>query len=318
MRPTHPASPLRRRALPVLVGALLCGLVAAGCGSSSDTATSSPSSTGSAASGGSAGSGHSSVDVLYAASLQTLMTQRIAPAFHAATGDTLSGYPAGSSDLASEIKGKVRQGDVFISASPSADQALTGAANGSWVSWYAPFASTSLVLGYNPSSRFASALKHEPWYRVISQPGFRLGLTDPKLDPKGVLAVAALRKAAAAEHAPALKSIATNSADYFPEQDLIGRLQSGQLDAAFFYTVEASAAKIPTVSLAPVAETAPYTITILKGAPHPAAAAAFVAFLLGPRGRSLMKQVGLSVDASPTATGSGVPSALQRVVRTTH
>ena len=81
-----------------------------------------------------AGSGHGTAEVLYAASLENLMNTRLGPAFEKATGDSFSGYPAGSKELASDIKGKVRRGDVFISASPKVDATLRGAANGDWVS----------------------------------------------------------------------------------------------------------------------------------------------------------------------------------------
>lgn len=266
-----------------------------------------------AACGGSSSGQKGSVSVLYAGSLQALMNSKVGPAFHKATGYTFSGYPAGSKDLASEIKGKVRVGDVFISAAPAVNATLAGSANGNWVSWYAPFATTELVLGYNPSSSYAKALRTQPWYRVISHPGLRLGFTDPKLDPKGVLAVAALKQAASSYHEPALSKIATDQSDLFPEQDLVGRLQAGQLDAGFFYTVEASAAKIPTVSLSPVHEDATYTITVLHRAPNSAGAEAFVKFLLGSQGQSLLKAAGLTMQ-TPKAVGSGVPASLSSTV----
>lgn len=253
------------------------------------------------------------VRVLYAGSLENLMNRSIAPAFHRATGYSFSGYPAGSKDLASEIKGGVRQGDVFISAAPSVNATLEGRRNGGWVSWYAPFASTRLVLGYNPHSSFARALRIRPWYQVIARPGFRLGFTDPTLDPKGVLAVRALDTAAARYHAPALRRIAGDQNDLFPEQDLVGRLQAGQLDAGFFYTVEATAARIPTVSLGAIEETAGYTITVLNHAPDMNGAEAFVRFLLSSTGRRLLHSAGLAT-VRPIARGSGVPSPLDPVI----
>ena len=299
-----------RSAVPVrAVGVAAVVLALAGCGSSSSSSSSPAASAATRSS-----SSPESVDVLYAASLEHLMDTTIGPAFRRATGDTFVGFPAGSSDLASEIKGKVRQGDVFLSASPSVNATLTGAHNGDWVSWYAQFASTRLVLGYNPKSTFAAALRAKPWYDVVTQAGFRLGLTDPKLDPKGALAVKAMDQAASLRHEPALRTIATDDSNDFPEQDLVGRLQSGQLDAAFFYTVEASASQIPTVSLDPIHETAPYTITVLNRAPHRMGAVAFVRFLLGARGQALMRRAGLTVNSRPSVAGHGVPTVLASVL----
>ncbi len=85
----------------------------------------------------------------------------------------------------------------FVSASPNADTKLIGASNGNWVRWYVEFGTTPLEIGYNPNSRFATALKTEPWYKVVTQPGFLLGRTDPATDPKGALAVTAIKRAAA-------------------------------------------------------------------------------------------------------------------------
>jgi molybdate/tungstate transport system substrate-binding protein len=132
------------------------------------------------------------VDVLSAGSFQDLLQQQIGPAFHQATGYTLNDTSMGSDALASGIKGGTLQGDVFLSASPTVNATLEGTANGNWVSWDAPFATSPLVLGYNSGSRFAHALKTKPWYDVIDQPGFLIGRTDPTTDPKGVLAVTAL------------------------------------------------------------------------------------------------------------------------------
>jgi molybdate/tungstate transport system substrate-binding protein len=293
-------------AVVVTVAALLLSA----CGSSGSSLGSSPAAT----PGSSGASGHGTVNVLYAGSLEEVMNSTIGPAFEKATGYTFSGFPAGSKDLASDIKGKVRQGDVFLSASPAVNENLRGPANGSWVSWYAPFARTSLVLGYNPHSSFASRIKQGPWYEIIATPGLRLGFTDPKLDPKGVLVVAALNQAAAEHHEPALKQIAANQSDLFPEEELVGRIQAGQLDAGFFYTVEASAAKIPTVSLAPVKESAEYTITVLNHAPNRAGGAAFVRFLLGAQGQALLKSAGLETTSRPAALGNGVPRSLDRIL----
>ncbi|GAC1382268.1 MAG: hypothetical protein NVSMB48_12180 [Marmoricola sp.] len=282
----------------VLAGCLLATVALTACGSSSGSAKSS-----------------SPVDVLYAGSLVRLMEGQIGPGFQAATGDTFSGFSAGSTALAQQIKGKVRQGDVFISASAKANAALEGAANGNWESWHLTFATAGLVLGYNPHSRFAAGLRSKPWYEVITRPGFRLGSTDPATDPKGVLAAQALTDTAKARRLPALTSLAGNSANFFPEETLVGRLQSGELDAGFFYTSEARAAGIVTVPLTGTDLKAKYTITILAGAPHEAAAEAFIAYLLGPRGRAALEQDGFQLLTPPTLKGSGMPTSLNALLK---
>jgi len=235
-----------------------------------------------------------SVNVLYAGSLLDLMQQQIGPAFHKATGYSVNGVSAGSSALATEIKGGTQVGDVFISASPSADASLMGAANGNWVTTFRLFGRSPLVLGYNPSSSFAKALRTRPWYDVVTASGFLLGRTDPATDPKGVLAVDALTGVALSYNVPQLATLAASTSNVFAETSLIGELQAGQLDAGFFYSVEAKAANLSTVPLVGTGLYAKYTVAQLNRAPHLAAARAFISFLLSAEGRKILSANGVS------------------------
>ncbi|MGH7777947.1 MAG: substrate-binding domain-containing protein, partial [Candidatus Dormibacterales bacterium] len=264
--------------------------------------------------GAAARAGRGPVDVLYAGSLVNLMERALGPAFERATGYQFTGFGAGSKDLAAAIKGGVRRADVFVSAAPSVDAGLEGAANGDWVSWDASFARSGLVLGYNPHSRFASQLRSRPWYEVVGEPGFLLGRTDPATDPKGALSVKALTSAPRSGGSGRLEEIARSPSDVFPEQTLVGRLQAGQLDAGFFYTVEAREAGIPALSLAPVDLGATFTVTVVRGAPHEAGAVAFVRYLLGAAGRRLLTAHGLALITPPAVSGGPVPSPLAQVL----
>jgi molybdate/tungstate transport system substrate-binding protein len=257
------------------------------------------------------------VDVLYAGSLVNLMERSIGPAFDKASGDRFRGYAGGSKLLANQITGKLRRGDVFISAVPQVNASLIGAANGNWVSWYVSFAESPLVIGYDPASRFAADFKFKPWYDVLMEPGIRIGRTDPKLDPKGALTIALMRKAEKFYKAPGLLQRALgapdNPAQVLPEESLVGRLQSGQLDAGFFYSTETAAAKLPAIPLpAAITPKAVYTVAILRDAPNPNGAEKFVAYLLGPQGRELLKKNGLVLE-KPVLTGtiSALPPELR-------
>ncbi len=248
-----------------------------------------------------------SVDVLYAGSLLNLMENQIGPAFHRATGDNVVGIANGSTALATEIKGGTEVADVFVSASPSVNRVLEGPANGDWVSSYRVLGQSPLVLGYNPDSSFAAALRSSPWYDVVARPGFLLGRTDPAVDPKGVLAVTALREAARRYHRPRLAALATSTSDVFTEASLVGELDAGQLDAGFFYTVEATAAHLHTVALVGTHLAATFTVAIVNRAPHSRAARAFVAFLFGPRGRAILSRNGV-IPPGSTRVGDVVSS----------
>ena len=243
------------------------------------------------------------------------MTKSVGPAFHAATGYTLVDTSHGSSTLAADIKNKVMVADVFVSASPAVDTTLMGAKNGDWVSWYADFASSPEVLAYNPKSKFAHDLKTMPWYKVITMPGFLLGRTNPTQDPGGVLTVKALDETAAAEHLPALKKLATESSDEYEEDTEEAGIQTGQLDASFMYEADANSQNSPFVKLTGVNLAGDYTITIIKNAPHVAAADAFIKFLLGPTGQAEMKADNFGIVSPATVTGSGVPSDLSSLLK---
>ncbi len=260
--------------------------------------------------------GSGDVDVISAGSLQTLMT-KIAPAFKAATGYTLVDTSGGSSSDAADIKDKVDVEDVFVSASPAVDATLEGSKNGSWVSWYGDFAASPEVLGYYPKSKFAKDLKTMPWYQVITMPGFRLGRTNPTQDPGGVLAAVALKETAKAQpkYAAALKKLATESSDEYVEDTEEADIQTGQLDASFMYEADANSQKSPFVSLTGTKLAGDYTITIVKNAPHVAAAEAFIEFLLGSKGQAAMKADHFEIVTPAKLSGSGVPSALSSLFK---
>ena len=303
-----PISGLARSAATALV-ALAVSALTAGCGSSSTPTRTAPPK-------GSVVSKHSGdVDVFSAGSLDTLMTKSVGPAFHAATGYTLVDTSHGSSALAAEIKNKVAVDDVFVSASPAVDATLEGAKNGNWVSWYAAFASSPEVLGYDPKSKFAKDLRTMPWYKVITMPGFRLGRTNPSQDPGGVLAAKALDETAAGQHLPALKTLATEASDEYEEDAEEAGIQTGQLDASFMYEADANSQGSPFVKLTGVHLAGDYTIAIVKGAPHLAAAEAFVKFLLGPTGQAEMKADHFGILSPAKVSGSGVPRDLASLLK---
>lgn len=283
--------------------ALSAAVALVGCGSSS---------TSSSSRGAAPSKPHGGVSVLYAGSLEDTIEHDLGPAFTRADGYSFQGVGAGSTELVAQIKSGVRQGDVFISASPKANAGLEGAGNGSWETWHITFAKSPLVLGYSPSSRFAAQFRTKPWYEVITRPGIRVGRTDPKLDPKGKLTVEALTAAAGTLHMPALTR-ALAGFPVFPEESLVGRLESGQLDAGFFYSSEAKEQHIQTVSLAPIAKSATYTVTILKDAPNFGGARAFLSFLLSGSGRAILTRHGL-ILLRPKLIGSS--SALPAQLRT--
>jgi molybdate/tungstate transport system substrate-binding protein len=247
------------------------------------------------------------VNVMYAGSLVHLMENGVGPAFEKASGIKFAGYAGGSNKLANEIRGKLRRADVFISATPKVNDSLMGEANGNWVQGYVVFAQSPLQLGYSANSKYAPMLKSMRWDRVLQQPGIRIGRTDPKLDPKGAFSVELINRAARLYNEPDLMTRTLgapgNPEQVLPEETLVGRLQSGQLDVGFFYSTETADLKIPAIDLPPeLSAKADYTVTILRDAPNPQAALKFVQFLLGQQGSAQLKMHGVVV-VKPTVNG---------------
>jgi molybdate/tungstate transport system substrate-binding protein len=309
------------------------------------------SSTGSGSSATSTVAPKSKISVLYAGSLVNLMEKKIGPAFTQTSGYPYEGEGKGSTALANEIKGKLRTPDIFISADANVDKNLMGSANGNYVSWYTPFARTSIVIGYNPSGKLAADFQAaangtKPWYQVLEEPGVRLGRTDPALDPKGVRTIIVMELAQQYYHQPTLsqKILGTteNASQIFPEEELVTRLGSGQLDAGFFYLNEVKEQNLPYITLpnqvnlsdpslnstyAQATYTDPktgkttkgaatvYTITIPSTTKNNAGAIAFVSFLYSPQGESILTGDGLTL-VTPAVSGdvSAVPNQLQSIL----
>ena len=252
------------------------------------------------------------VTVLYASSLVGLMERNIGPTFKQQTGDEFQGHAGGSQELAKQIKEGALRGDVFISADPKVNALLSGATNADQVKWYVTFAELPLVLGISPSSRFATDVKGKPWNEILMQPGVKIGRTDPAKDPKGALTVELLKKADKPE---LVKSVLEHSS-VLPEEALVKKIQAGELDVGFFYSVETTDAGLTAIDLpAAITPKAIYTLTILQNAPNPDGGQSFVSFLLGSNGLALLKEHGLSL-AHPQLTGPdpSVPPAIRSLV----
>jgi molybdate/tungstate transport system substrate-binding protein len=197
------------------------------------------------------------ITVLYAGSLVGLMERSVAPAFKQQTGNGFHGHAAVSQEIAKQVKEGTLQGDVFISADPKVNALLSGA-NEDRVKWYVTFAESPLVLGVNPSSRFAGDLKGKSWNEVLMQPGIKIGRTDPAKDPKGALTVEFLKKA----NKPELATSVLEHSSVLPEEALVQKIQTGELDVGFFYSVETTDAGLTAIDLpAGITPKAIYTVT---------------------------------------------------------
>ena len=221
--------------------------------------------TASTPSGGSSSAGMSgSVTVLAAASLTESFNQ-IGKDFEAANpGIKVTFSYGGSSGLAQQITSGA-PADVFAAASPATMKTVTDAGDATGTP--ATFVKNQLVIAV------------------------------PKGNPKGISALAALAKpdlkvALCAKEVPcgaaAVKALAAANVKVTPvtlEQDVkaaLAKVKLGEVDAALVYRTDAKAASadVDGVEFPESAQAInDYPIVALKGAPNPAGAAAFVAYV---------------------------------------
>lgn len=221
------------------------------------------------------------VSVAYAGSLVGVMEGPLKTAFEQ-TGVAFQGEGKGSKALANLMRDGDLNPDVFISADP----------------WLYPglnvFGHANLVVGYSPTSRFASELAQVAVGKatlasVLARPGFRLGRTDPKLDPKGEKTLVALR---------ALRVPAGGPEQTFPEEELLTRVETGEADAGFFYSTEIGGSGLQAVVLPDRIGSRPgivvdYAIVALATGPNPQAGRTFVDFVLHGPGKTILQEAGI-------------------------
>src|SRR5450755_3416623 len=197
------------------------------------------------------------VQVLYAGSLGAVLEKTVGPEFEKDSGLTYQGEGQGSLGAAKMISDGLRSPDVFISADAAVNDKVLMMPAKKLTDWYVTFASSAMVLGYNPNSKFKSIFEQVqagkvPWYEALKTSGLKLGRTDPNLDPKGYRTLFLFHLAEGFYHKSDLSAMLgdpTNPAQIFPEPELLIRMESGQLDAGFFYRHEVVAHKVPFIEL---------------------------------------------------------------------
>jgi molybdate/tungstate transport system substrate-binding protein len=304
-------------------------LAAAGCGSSSSSSGSSASPGSGASSGGGAATGTASV--AYAASLEYLNEKIVGPGFQQATGNKFSGRAGTSGELSMDIASSEISPNVFESVGGDNITPLEP----KFTKWYVQYATTSIVVAYNPKSKYASQLKAigsgkkplKDLYTLLETPGLKLGRTDPNTDPQGRAFIFMLQLAQAKYHLPANTvakilggpAASATSSQVYAEASLDATLQSGQLDVASAYLSQAIQLHLhyitlpDDINLGNAADAAQYGkawLTIAGGKAKTGsplvidittigkptpAGIAFVKYVLSPAGLQLHKQGGYTL-----------------------
>lgn len=265
----------RGRRTGVTVVAIGLALALASCGSSSSPTTSSAktSQPASAGAGGSSSTGSSSArpTVLAAASLTQVLPQITANAKY-----TFGGSGALETDIEQGAPA-----DVFAAASPKQPAALL--AKG-LVEQPVEFATNTLVL-IVPKDNPA----HIKSVNDITRPGVKLVICNSTV-PCGDYAQTAFKNLGITT--AAMKNVVSQTTDV---TQTVAEVALGQADAGFVYITDADAAqgKVSVIRLPTQAKPgAEDFIAVVKSAPHPAAAKAFVALILSPAGQAKLRAAG--------------------------
>ena len=194
--------------------------------------------------------------------------------------------------------------------------------------WNVRFASNQLVLCYTDTSQFADEIDGDNWYTILLKEGVEWGHSDPNLDPCGYRSLMVLQLAEKFYGDAGLyQRLLANrpQKNVRPKSvELVNLLKTGHMDYAWEYLsvaiqhglkyvvlndhinlgnykydafykqarVEVSGKK-PGTKIAKFGKSCTYGITMVKNAPNPEAAEAFLAFLLSPdNGLATLKKMG--------------------------
>ncbi|HVC39417.1 MAG TPA: extracellular solute-binding protein [Candidatus Dormibacteraeota bacterium] len=289
-------------------------------------------------------------DVACAGSLQLLMDHYLGPSFTSRTGDQYQGLAAGSLGLAQEIlAGEIRP-NVFVPVGHAPLALLEPRFTG----WAIRFAASPLVLAYYPKGPHAKELRKiaqgklpiQDLFTLMATPGFRLGRTDPAIDPQGQAFEMMIQLAEKHLHVSRRTGTAdlggsNGPAQIFSETALEPDLQAGQLDAASAFLPQAVQLHLPYIALpalinfgdpkdARTYSQATLTIApkqtvrgslldlevaVLKGSDQ-GAADAFVAYLMsGPARRTLAREGYELLKPTLLGKSSAAPSSIRDAVR---
>lgn len=272
------------------------------------------------------------LDVVYAGSMGSMMEGPIKASAAQSLKLEFRGRAQGSNALAQLIVGGSIHPDVFIPVTPG--PALT-VLRASIAESAQPVAHTEMVIAYSLKSRFASRFEaaakgKENWWKILVEPGLRFGRTDPITDPQGRNIIFAMMLAAKEyKQAGLMEKVlgpAINEKQIFTEPTVMARLQSGELDASSAYKIQPGPLNLPYITLPKEInlsgqsmhadhpdvslsvggktyspEPLIYYAAVLKDAPNPKGAAAFVDWLKGDESQAIFRRYSYDPpgDASP-------------------
>jgi molybdate/tungstate transport system substrate-binding protein len=213
--------------------------------------------------------------------------------------------------------------------------------------WHALFARNRIVLAYTDRSRGAGEIDATNWWQVLQRPGMQVGRADPNTDPSGYRTLLVWQLAArhyGIRDLEARMQRAAPARNVRPrEAAQVALLQAGELDYIWTYESLASLmglrlVRLPhEIDLGTMADSTVYALAAvrvlgkragdtiaIRGGPivfgvavprtalHRALAERFVAYLLSPEGRRILRGERLDPLDPPLLLGTGVPDLLRR------
>ena len=280
--------------------------------------------------------------VVYSAASLAVPLRAALDSFAHATGAVIQQENGASLELARRVTELHRIPDLILLADQEVfPQLLMPGAT----SWYARFARNRMVVAYTDKSRHAAELTAESWRRVLQRPDVLLGRTDPALAPAGYRTLLMYQLAESFYEEPGL---ADRLAARTPPRlmrgnasELAALLSAGELDYIVDYESLARAVGLrylalpPEIDLGDAAYAAAYArasvrvahgrdtvvrtgapilygASVPRAAPHRDAGVRALEFLLGPRGRALLRARAVDALDAPEFVGDSVPAPLTR------
>ena len=221
-------------------------------------------------------------------------------------------------------------------------------------SWNIRFATNQLVLCYTEKSKYAKEINGGNWYEILQKPGVVWGHSDPNLDPAGYRSLMVLQLAEKYYHKPGLyeRLLANRPKENIRPKavELISLLKAGNMDYGWEYlsvavqqdlnylvlpeeinlgnyqyddyykqTTVKVTGKQPGTWITRTGKSCTYGITLIKEAPNPEAAVAFLEYVLDPEGGlKILKEMG-QPPFVPCRVPTGevrdmLPAALKKLV----
>lgn len=211
-------------------------------------------------------------------------------------------------------------------------------------SWYARFARNRMVLAFTDRSKGAVGLTADNWHRTLLRPDVRVARSDPRLAPVGYRTLLLYRLAETYHRQPGLAArleartppalLRANASE------LVALLQAGEVDYIVDYESLARANRLRFIRLPPEIDLGDparvrqyarasvrvarrtdtttyagspivYAASIPRAAPHPGAGVRFLAYLLSPAGRAVLRAHAVDALGTPELVGDSVPPALR-------